>query len=394
MDITNQIETLVHQLLREGVDAQEILWKFNSVLIKQCDIHYKLDRELPTSRAAEGPDLLTGDSDHQNDTTLEELDQRLEIYMAHPRDCKCYSITDSCPVCLDNFCLDQKIDCCGGYIHKTCLAECYQSGREKCPLCRHKLRLEKIGDDLMVVADIKPESREPTRRNFDQDDRFCLDRVNSHLETMHEIYLTIDDRNREYHNDNSGDETIHTPGVPELPSVAPSESVLPLGTIRIPGREELQRGELPNNPRHIDLPYSLPTPPDPIIRRSNNRSHIYQMLRSIPSFPVPPNNNKCQHKFMRGPKKDQTCDQPVANTGEAGSDEYCRSCIKKLTVQNKIRNNQDRTRDRRLSEPSALPAIQTIINQVGCTVEAAQEALVRSDGDIINAIMDLQFPPT
>ena len=52
--------------------------------------------------------------------------------------------------------------------------------------------------------------------------------------------------------------------------------------------------------------------------------------------PIDPNAPKCVYQFQRGGKKGQVCADPVAQTGAPGSDQYCKQCIKKKTVQNRI----------------------------------------------------------
>lgn len=52
--------------------------------------------------------------------------------------------------------------------------------------------------------------------------------------------------------------------------------------------------------------------------------------------PVDPNAPRCIYKFQRGAKKGETCDEVVVGDDQPGGDSYCKSCIKKKTVQNKI----------------------------------------------------------
>ncbi len=52
--------------------------------------------------------------------------------------------------------------------------------------------------------------------------------------------------------------------------------------------------------------------------------------------PVDPNAPKCVYQFQRGNKKGQVCAEAVANNGAPGSDQYCKNCLKKKTVQNRI----------------------------------------------------------
>ena len=163
-----RIEQIVINLIKDGVNPQEISWMFNSIIIKRTDIYYRLDQELNTSRVNDITDNPTGDSE-VCDATKDDLDRALNMYMSHDLKCDCYTRDDLCPICLEG-CLEHKLDCCNQYIHHSCLAESYQKGRTTCPLCRHKLRLEKIVDSLKVVADIKPVTRDPPKRNFSMDD--------------------------------------------------------------------------------------------------------------------------------------------------------------------------------------------------------------------------------
>lgn len=52
--------------------------------------------------------------------------------------------------------------------------------------------------------------------------------------------------------------------------------------------------------------------------------------------PVDPNGPTCVYVFLRGAKKGQTCGEQVAQNGAPGSNEYCKPCLKKRTVQNRI----------------------------------------------------------
>lgn len=204
MDITERIETLVTDLIKDGVSHYDISWIFNSVIQKaklkadlETDTNYRLGRPLPTSRFDENADLPTGDCETLGESiTKQALDEELEMYMSHVSYCDCYIRTDTCPICQIGS-LEYKINCCGNYFHHNCLAECYQSGHTKCPLCRHDLRLEKIGDSLKVVADVEPITQKLGDQNSDRDDirrninanrsnidTFNQDRVERHLQDM------------------------------------------------------------------------------------------------------------------------------------------------------------------------------------------------------------------
>ena len=52
--------------------------------------------------------------------------------------------------------------------------------------------------------------------------------------------------------------------------------------------------------------------------------------------PVDPNGPKCIYAFQRGNKKGDVCGEPVAGGGVTGGDQYCKSCLKKKTVQGKV----------------------------------------------------------
>lgn len=57
--------------------------------------------------------------------------------------------------------------------------------------------------------------------------------------------------------------------------------------------------------------------------------------------PADPNAPTCVYTFQRGNKKGQTCGEVVAGNGSPGADEYCKSCLKKKTVQNRISSGSD-----------------------------------------------------
>jgi len=154
MKSNDQIKTLVRSLIRAGKSPQDISWLFISIITKECDIYYRIDQPLSTGRLCEPNDNPMGDSIHNFETTKEELDEQLDIYFSHKRDCKCYLSTNDCPICLDGM-TEQQIECCDNYIHQKCLAAMYQKGNTKCPMCRYNLKLDINSFDIpMVVADV------------------------------------------------------------------------------------------------------------------------------------------------------------------------------------------------------------------------------------------------
>jgi len=52
--------------------------------------------------------------------------------------------------------------------------------------------------------------------------------------------------------------------------------------------------------------------------------------------PRDPNAPTCVYQFQRGNKKGQVCGEQVAQDGRPGAEEYCKNCLKKKTVQNRI----------------------------------------------------------
>ena len=156
MNFQKQIEVLIRSMVEEGMSSQDISWLVTSTVAKICDLQYRIAQELPTSRADEPTDVSTGDSIREKGTTFEDLDEEIDTYMSHKRDCKCYTLNSKCPICLDSLCLDYQLNCCDGYFHLNCLVNWYEREIPECPLCRHKLKLENKGDDLVIVADDDP----------------------------------------------------------------------------------------------------------------------------------------------------------------------------------------------------------------------------------------------
>ena len=64
---------------------------------------------------------------------------------------------------------------------------------------------------------------------------------------------------------------------------------------------------------------------------------------------VDPNAPKCIYKFQRGKRQNEVCGTQVSGDGSPGSDQYCKNCLKKKTVQSKI--NTDSTEKSRLAPP-------------------------------------------
>lgn len=67
-----------------------------------------------------------------------------------------------------------------------------------------------------------------------------------------------------------------------------------------------------------------------------------------------PNGPKCIYVFQRGKanKKGTTCGQPVDGGGDPGSDQYCKQCLKKKTVQKIIYGGDG---DKKTVQPTNLP---------------------------------------
>lgn len=51
-----------------------------------------------------------------------------------------------------------------------------------------------------------------------------------------------------------------------------------------------------------------------------------------------PNGPKCTYLFQRGDKKGQLCGLPVAQDGSTGGEQFCKGCLKKKTVQGKVKD--------------------------------------------------------
>lgn len=50
-----------------------------------------------------------------------------------------------------------------------------------------------------------------------------------------------------------------------------------------------------------------------------------------------PNLPRCQYQMTRGDNKGKQCDNSIANDGSAGSDRFCKACLKKSAVQSKLK---------------------------------------------------------
>ena len=49
-----------------------------------------------------------------------------------------------------------------------------------------------------------------------------------------------------------------------------------------------------------------------------------------------PNHPKCDYSFTRGKKEGNKCDAPVLLDGSLGAEKYCKNCLKKAAVKNKL----------------------------------------------------------
>lgn len=68
--------------------------------------------------------------------------------------------------------------------------------------------------------------------------------------------------------------------------------------------------------------------------------------------PPDPNAPKCVYQFQRGNRQGQVCGEPVSQSGEPGSNEYCKGCLKKKTVQSRIKSG---SADKSVVRPPVLP---------------------------------------
>lgn len=68
--------------------------------------------------------------------------------------------------------------------------------------------------------------------------------------------------------------------------------------------------------------------------------------------PADPNAPKCIYTFQRGDKKGQSCGLAVAQNGEPGGEDYCKGCLKKKTVQAKIKSGSS---ERSTVQPPVVP---------------------------------------
>jgi hypothetical protein len=90
--------------------------------------------------------------------------------------------------------------------------------------------------------------------------------------------------------------------------------------------------------------------------------------------PVDPNAPKCVYTFQRGNKKGEVCGEIVANNGAPGSNEYCKSCLKKKTVQNRINNGAS---GKSSVQPPVVP---------GGMVSVPDQQPSNSDNNSVNAV--------
>ena len=132
---TEKINDLIEEMLSNGLSPEGIIWQFSSRVTKQCDIEYKINRSLTTSRKEEDSDNPLGDSSHTNITKV-ELDTQLDQYINHDRNCGCF-LASECVICTEDVC-DTKLNCCNNWFHNHCLLR-WHGRSETCPICRAKI---------------------------------------------------------------------------------------------------------------------------------------------------------------------------------------------------------------------------------------------------------------
>jgi len=145
-----RITDLIRDLIKHEYKPEDISWLFNSELVKTCDIQYRLNNPLVSTREESVTDEPDGDSVHDPAITKRELDLELEQYMSHKYTCLCYKSDNDCPICLENMC-DTQPGCCESWYHEKCLRDHFYRN-ETCPTCRQGLMLDEEGN---VVKEIK-----------------------------------------------------------------------------------------------------------------------------------------------------------------------------------------------------------------------------------------------
>ncbi len=137
----DRINQLINDMIKSEISPEKIMWFLSSTATKKCDIYYRLDHKLPTSRDAEPTDRSDGDCIHDPSTTLEDLNREIGIYKSHnTTDCNCYLATNDCPVCQEGM-VEFKLECCDTWYHQKCLIKWYYEN-DKCPTCRHIIIME------------------------------------------------------------------------------------------------------------------------------------------------------------------------------------------------------------------------------------------------------------
>ncbi len=136
----DRINQLINDMIKSGIPPEKIMWILSSTGIKKCDIYYRIDHELPTSRDAEPVDGPDGDSIHVPSTTLEDMNREIVKYKSHDTDCNCYLATNDCPICQEGI-VKTKLGCCNNWYHQECLIKWYYENN-KCPTCRHIMIME------------------------------------------------------------------------------------------------------------------------------------------------------------------------------------------------------------------------------------------------------------
>jgi hypothetical protein len=96
--------------------------------------------------------------------------------------------------------------------------------------------------------------------------------------------------------------------------------------------------------------------------------------KAAPAAAVDPNGPKCKYTFQRGGKKGTECGEPCAGDDQPGGNEYCKTCIKKKTVMNRVQTGSN---GKSTVNPPTIP---------GGTVQIPDEEDDDNNNNTINAI--------
>ena len=370
MNFQNKINDLIVEMIREGVSPQDISWLFNSSVTKHCDIIYRLDRELPTSRE-EGPsDYPDGDSIHVPGTNVVDLDRELDEYMSHEKGCICYNADNDCPICCDAGC-NCKLDCCEQWYHQKCIQKWYYE-HDSCPTCRTSLMMDDKGQIVKKVVTAKT-------RDFGHGTRPGVAPVNAGWVTNDEEYRNAPIRRAApppprgpigipgprgpspYRADRFSSIPVPLPYTPIIPTVNIEdlyfEDLVEVGNhnsnqnsndpeihVRpIEGREgyfrSIDHGFVIKMERNGTLTVLFVDPNDD----GDIRDLTEDEKRIATSLGLTISNTRrqyisgCDYVMMRGPYMGQRCNRPTENLpGVPGSDRYCRGCLNKTAVKRSL----------------------------------------------------------